>query len=130
MIKIIRKFTLMLASSIIALVLHPLLYIIGIEFYTDNPFIIFHFLIIYTIIGTFIWKVCEKIALWKLALIMFVGINFCLAIILFFWMSDAVNDGMTGLMILWESFWDCCLSIIPIALCCYLNSKYWEPTRP
>ena len=88
----------MLLCSFFALVLHPLFHTIGLE---------------------------EKVW-WKQGVSIFVCINIVLAVILMCWINITIKDGMTGLMVLSGSFFDGCISIIPIMLCSYLNNKYWE----
>ncbi|MBQ8675302.1 MAG: hypothetical protein IJ528_03640, partial [Bacteroidaceae bacterium] len=40
--EIVRKIFLMLLCSFFALVLHPLFHTIGLDFYTESPFIVLH----------------------------------------------------------------------------------------
>ena len=124
--EILRKISLMLLCSLFALVVHPLFLIIGLDFYTEEPFIILHIVLTYIIVGTLIWMLAGKKVWWKQGVYIFVCINFVLAVILTCWINSTIKDGMTGLMVLSGSFFDGCFSIIPIMLCCYLNNKYWE----
>ena len=50
----------MLLCSLIALVVHPLFLIIGLDFYTEEPFIIIHIVLTYIIVGTLIWMLAGK----------------------------------------------------------------------
>jgi hypothetical protein len=127
--KIIRRIALMFASAIVALLLHPLLYIIGYKFYSEYPSIILHFVLTYTIVGSLIWCFCDKKVWWKQGLLILVGVNLILGIILICFMRGEVKDAMTALMILTASFFDCCLSFVPIALCCYFNSNYFGDAK-
>lgn len=124
--EIIKKTLLMLVCSLFTLVLHPLFYTIGIDFYTDSPFIVFHIVLTYIFVGTLIWIWAGKKEWWQQGVSIFACINFVLAIMLMCWINITINDGMTGLMFLSASFFDGCFSIIPIMLCCYLNNKYWR----
>lgn len=116
----------MLLCSLFALVVHPLFLIIGLDFYTEEPFIIIHIVLTYIIVGTLIWMLAGEKVWWKQGVYIFVCINFVLAVILTCWINSTIKDGMTGLMVLSGSFFDGCFSIISIMLCCYLNNKYWE----
>ena len=124
--EIVRKILLMLICSFFALVLHPLFLIIGLDFYTESPFVVLHIVLTYIIVGTLIWTWVRKKVWWKQGVSIFVCINFVLAVILLCWINITTNDGMTGLMVFGGRFVDGCLSIIPIMLCSYLNNKYWE----
>ena len=124
--EIVRKIFLMLLCSFFALVLHPLFLIIGLDFYTESPFIVLHIVLTYIIVGTLIWTWVGKKVWWKQGVSIFVCINIVLAVILMCWINITIKDGMTGLMVLFGSFFDGCISIIPIMLCSYLNNKYWE----
>ena len=53
--EIVRKIFLMLLCSFFALVLHPLFHTIGLDFYTESPFIVLHIVLTYIIVGTLIW---------------------------------------------------------------------------
>ena len=120
---IVRKTSLMLVCSFFALLFHPLFLSFGFDFYTETPFIVFHILLTYIIVGTLIWMWAGQKVWWKQGVSIFVCINIVLAILLICWINISINDGMTGLMFLSGSFFDGCFSIIPIMLCCYLNSK-------
>ena len=124
--EIVRKIFLMLLCSFFALVLHPLFHTIGLDFYTESPFIVLHIVLTYIIVGTLIWTWVGKKVWWKQGVSIFVCINIVLAVILMCWINITIKDGMTGLMVLSGSFFDGCISIIPIMLCSYLNNKYWE----
>ena len=124
--EIVRKILLMLICSFFALVLHPLFLIIGLDFYTESPFIVLYIVLTYIIVGTLIWSWVGKKVWWKQGVSIFVCINIVLAVILMCWINITIKDGMTGLMVLFGSFFDGCFSIIPIMLCSYLNNKYWE----
>ena len=124
--EIVRKIFLMLLCSFFALVLHPLFLIIGLDFYTESPFIVLCIVLTYIIVGTLIWSWVGKKVWWKQGVSIFVCINIVLAVILMCWINITINDGMTGLMVLFGSFFAGGLSIIPIMLCSYLNNKYWE----
>lgn len=123
--EIVRKIFLMLLCSFFALVLHPLFHTIGLDFYTELPFIVLHIVLTYIIVGTLIWTWVGKKVWWKQGVSIFVCINIVLAAILLYWINITINDGMTGLMFLSGSFFDGCFSIVPIMLCCYLNNRYW-----
>ena len=48
-----------------ALLLHPLLYIVGIDFYIEEPQIIIFYYLTYGIIGTLLWHIFRGVKLWK-----------------------------------------------------------------
>lgn len=50
----------MLLCSLFALVVHPLFLIIGLDFYTEEPFIIIHIVLTYIIVGTLIWMLAGE----------------------------------------------------------------------
>ena len=124
--EIVRKISLMLICSFFALVLHPLFHIIGLDFYTQTPFIVLHIVLTYIIVGSLIWMWAGKKIWWKQGVYIFVCINLVSTVILICWINNTINDGLTGLMVLLGSLFDGCFYIIPIMLCCYLNNKYCE----
>ena len=124
--RIIVFATSMVLCATAALLLHPLLYIVGIEFYTGLPHIVIHYFLTYIIVGTLLWYLFRRKVWWKQVLIIFVGVN----IVLFSFMITILskmttNDGMTGLLILWASFGNALLSVIPICISCY----FFRPNR-
>jgi len=116
--------TSMVLCAAAALLLHPLLYVVGIVFYTGQPHIVIHYFLTYTIIGTLLWYLFRRKVWWKQVLIIFVGVNIVLFSFMITLLSKMnINDGMTGLLIISTSFGNALLSAIPICISCYYSQN-------
>ncbi len=122
--RIIIFTTSMVLCAAAALLLHPLLYVVGIEFYTGQPNIVIHYFLTYIIIGTLLWYLFRRKVWWKQVLIIFVGVNIVLFSFMITLLSKMnINDGMTGLLIISTSFGNALLSAIPICISCYYSQN-------
>ena len=122
--RIIILTTSMALCATAALLLHPLLYVVGIEFYTDQPHIVIHYFLTYIIIGTLLWYLFRRKVWWKQVLIIYVGVNIVLFSFMITLLSKMnINDGMTGLLIISTSFGNALLSAIPICISCYFSQN-------
>ena len=124
-IKAIATTTLwMLFLAFIALLLHPLLYGIGIEFYMDCPSYFFHHFIAYAFWGNLIWNLLKNKAWWISALALAIGVNVVLLVFLYLYVKSwDVKDAMTVLMFLFDFGFAAVLSVIPIGYFCYKKQK-------
>ena len=101
--EIVRKILLMLICSFFELVLHPLFHIIGLDIYTESPFMVLHIVLTYIIVGTLIWMWVGKKVWWMQGVSIFVCINFVLAVILTCWIYNQRRDDRTTILV-WVFF--------------------------
>lgn len=114
----------MLFLAFIDLLLHPLIYGLGIGFYMDCPSYFFLHILAYTIFGNLIWNVLKHKAWWKSALAIAAGVNIVLLIFLYFFVKSwDVKDALTVLVFLFDFGFAAVLSAIPIGIFCYKKER-------
>lgn len=114
----------MLFLAIIALLLHPLLYGIGIGFYMDCPFYFFIHILTYTIFGNLIWHLLKDKVWWIPTLAITLVVNIILLVFLYFYVKSwIVRDALTVLMFFIDLGFAAVLSAVPIGIFCYKNQK-------
>ena len=114
----------MLFLAIIALLLHPLLYGIGIGFYMDCPSYFFFHILTYTIFGNLIWCLLKDKVWWVPTLAITMVVNIILLVFLYFYVKSwIVRDALTVLMFYFDLGFAAVLSAVPIGIFCYKNQK-------
>ena len=110
----------MLFLAFIALLLHPLLYAIGIGFYMDCPSYFFLHILAYTIFGNLIWHLLKYKVWWIATLAITMVVNIILLVFLYFFVKSwDVRDALTVLMFFFDLGFATVLSAIPIGIFCY-----------
>ena len=125
----------MLFLAIIALLLHPLLYALGIRFYyMDCPSYFFLHILAYVIFGNLIWNLLKNKAWWIATLAITMVVNAILFVFLYFYgKSWDVRDALTVLVFFFDLGFAAVLSAIPIGIFCKkkvndLNKAKWQRT--
>ena len=116
----------MMACSIFALLLHPLVWIVGrealiwgIDFHLADGIPVIFYLVVYGIVGAIGWRLFHSRKWWVLSILLFLAINVVMALALFVSLAvEPVGDGMTWLLVLTASLVAALLSAIPISLTC------------
>ena len=114
----------MLFLAFIALLLHPLLYGIGISFYMGFPSYFFFHFIAYALFGNLIWILLKNKAWWIATLAITMVVNIILIVFLYFYVkSRDVVDALTVFWILVDLGFSAVLSAIPIGIFCYKSKQ-------
>lgn len=116
----------MMVCSIFALLLHPLVWILGREvlcwgydFRWADGIPVLYYLVVYGIIGAIGWRLFHTRRRWVLSIILFLTINAVMALTLYVNLTlEPIGDAMTGLLVLTASLVAALLSAIPISLTC------------
>ena len=124
----------MLFLAFIALLLHPLIYGVGISSYMDCPSYFFFHILAYVIFGNLIWHLLKNKAWWIPTLAITIVVNFILLVFLYFYVrSWDVRDALTVLVFFFDLGFAAVLSAIPIGIFCKkkvndLNKAKWQRT--
>ena len=121
--KLISKYLCwMLGCSIAAMLINPLLLIVGHVIYAEEPILVLFYLISYVFVGSIMWYLLRN-KKWKMQTFgIWLVVNLVLLAQVICWIHT-IRDGMTGLMILTAFIVNALLSAIPIGFCCYNQKK-------
>ena len=112
----------MLGCSIAAMLINPLLLIVGHVIYAEEPILVLFYLISYVFVGSIMWYLLRN-KKWKMQTFgIWLVVNLVLLAQVICWIHT-IRDGMTGLMILTAFIVNALLSAIPIGFCCYNQKK-------
>ena len=112
----------MLGCSIAAMLINPLLLIVGHVIYAEEPILVLFYLISYVFVGSIMWYLLRN-KKWKMQTLgIWLVVNLVLLAQVICWIHT-IRDGMTGLMFLTAFGVGSLLSAIPIGFCCYNQKK-------